>query len=132
MDGNGFTFGNQNSSQSIDVKRNSLYNVAFDHKAGGFVDNYNHKYNAYVTDCVSFNNNINYRLPYTFSKWTNNWSWGSNNKDQLNGGVTTKVPNNGNTAQRSFYSTRDQIIKAVTANIFPDGVNFDRVISSLR
>ena len=132
MDGNGFTFGNQYSSQSIDVKRNSLYNVAFDHKSGGFVDNYYHKYNAYVTDCVSFNNNINYRLPYTFSKWSNNWSWGSIIKDQLNGGVTTNIPNNGDTAQRSFYSTRDQIIKAVSANIFPDGVNFDRVISSLR
>ena len=32
LDGNGFTFGNQNSSQSIDVKRNALYCVAFDHK----------------------------------------------------------------------------------------------------
>ena len=132
MNGNGFTFGNKNSSQSIDVKRNSLYNVAFDHKSGGFVDNFNHKYNAYITDSVSFNNDINYRLPYTFSKWSNNWSWGSKNKDQLNGGVTTKIPSNTNSAQRSFYSVRDQIIKAVSANLFPDGLNFDRVISSLK
>ena len=132
LDGNGFTFGNRNSSQSIDVKRNSLYNAAFDHKSGGFVDNYNHKYNAYVTDCVSFNNDINYRLTYTFSKWSNNWSWNSKKKDQLNGGVTTKNPSNANSAQRSFYTVRDQIIRAVSANIFPDGVNFDRVISSLK
>ena len=132
MDGNGFIFGNRNSSQSIDVKRNSLYNVAFDHKSGGFVDNFNHKYNAYITDCVSFNNDINYRLPYTFSKWTNNWSWGSKNKDQLNGGVTTEKPTNSNSAQRSFYTVRDQIINSVSANMFPDSVNFDRVITSLK
>ena len=131
MDGNGFTFGNKNSSQSIDVKRISLYNVAFDHKNGGFVDNYNHKYNAFITDCVSFNNNINYRLPFTFSRWSNNWSWGSQNKDQINGDLSTKTPSNTNTAQRSVYSVRDQIIKAVTANMFPDGINFDRAISSL-
>ena len=132
MEGNGFTFGNRNSSQSIDVKRNSFYNVAFDHKSGGFIDNFNHKYNAFFTDCVSFNNNINYRLTYTFSRWSNNWSWGSNNKDQLNGNVETKEPNNGLSAQRSLYSVRDQIIKSVSANIFPDGINFDKAIGSLR
>ena len=132
MDGNGFTFGNRNSSQSIDVKRNSFYNVAFDNKLGGFIDQYDHKYNAFITDCVSFNNNINYRLTYTLSKWNNNWSWGSLNKDQLNGNVLTKKPSNINTSERSLYTVRDQIVRAVSANIFPDGVNFDRAISSLR
>ena len=132
MGGNGFTFGNRNSPQSIDVKRNSLYNVAFGHKSGGFVDNYNHKYNAFITDCVSFNNDINYRLTYTFSKWSNNWSWGSKKKDQINGGLATKKPSNTNSVQRSFYSARDQIIKAVSANLFPDSINFDKVISSLK
>ena len=132
MEGNGFTFGNRNSSQSIDVKRNSFYNVVFDHKSGGFIDNFNHKYNAFFTDCVSFNNKVNYRLTYTFSRWINNWSWGSNNKDQLNGDVKTKEPNNPFSAQRSSYSVRDQIIKSVSANMFPDGINFDRTIASLR
>ena len=32
MKGDGFIFGNINSTQSIDVKRNSFYNVAFDHR----------------------------------------------------------------------------------------------------
>ena len=132
MEGNGITFGNRNSSQSIDVKRNSFYNVVFDHKSGGFIDNFNHRYNAFVTDCVSFNNNINYRLTYTFSRWLNNWSWGSNNKDQLNDNVQTKEPNNPFSAQRSSYSVRDQIIRSVTANMFPDGINFDKTITSLR
>ena len=66
MDGNGFTFGNRNNSQSFDVKRISLFNVAFDNKLGGFIDQYEHRYNSSITDCVSFNNNINYRLTYTF------------------------------------------------------------------
>ena len=131
LDGNGFTFGNANSSQSIEVKRNALYCVSFDHKQGGFIDNYNHKYNAYFTNCVSFNNNINYKLAFTFSKWADNWSWGSKTKDQLNK-ETTKKPSNTNTAQRSFYTVRDQIIRAVSANMFPDGINFDNTITRLK
>ena len=133
MDGEGFTFGNVNSSQSIDVKRNSFNNVAFDHKSGGFVDNYIHKYNAFVTNCVSFNNGINYRFPYyRLSKWANNWSWNSKRDNQINKDAKLKTPSNINTAQRQFYSVRDQIIKAVAVNTFPDGVNFDRAINQLK
>ena len=131
LDGNGFTFENINSSQSIDVKRNALYCVSFDHKAGGFIDNYNHRYNAYITNCVAFSNDINYKLPYIFSKWSNNWSWGSKNSDQLNKDVITKKPNNINTARRLFDSVRNQIVKAVYNNMFPDGVNFDSSINRL-
>ena len=131
MDGNGFTFGNRNSSQSIDVKRNAIFCASFDHKAGGFVDNFNHKYNAYFTNCASFNNDINYRLPYTFSKWIDNWSWNSRNKDQLNQ-VTPTLPSNALLIQRVFYSVCDQITQAVYANMFPDGINFDSAISRLR
>ena len=58
-------------------------------------------------------------------------SWNSKNPDQLNK-VTTKKPSNTNSAQRTFYSIRDQIEKAVYANMFPDGVNFDNAISRLR
>ena len=105
--------------------------MAFDHKSGGFIDNYNHKYNAYVTNCASFNNEINYKLPYTFSKWQNNWSWGSKNNDQLNAGITTNKPSNTNRAQRLLYTVKDQIIQAVTANMFPDGVNFDSALVRL-
>ena len=133
MDGEGFTFGNFNSSQSIDVKRNSFFNVAFDHKSGGFSDNYNHKYNAFITDCASFNNGINYKLPYyRLSKWSNNWSWNSLNKNQLNGEKKKKKPTNTNSAQRQFYTVRDNIIRAVGSNMFPDNINFDKVISSLK
>ena len=91
---------------------------------------YNHKYNAYIANSVSFNNGINYKLPFTFSKWTNNWSWNSKNIDQLDK-VATKKPRNTNTSQRSFYTVRDQIVKAVSANMFPDGINFDNAINRL-
>ena len=132
-DGNGFIFGNGNNHQSIDVKRNSLYNVVFDNKSGGFIDNYNNKFNAFFTNCVSFNNGINYKLAYfTLSKWVNNWSWNSKNKNQINGNPILQKPSDVNSAQRTFYSVRDQIINAVNANMFPDGINFDRAISILK
>ena len=131
LEGNGFTFGNGNSSQSIDVKRNALYCVAFDHISGGFIDNFYHRYNAFITDCAAFNNGINYNLPYTFSRWSNNWSWGSKNNDQLNEGITTNKPSNSNRGQRLLYTVRDQIIQAVSANMFPDGVNFNSAILRL-
>ena len=132
MEGEGFTFGNQNSSQSIDVKRNAFYNVAFNNKAGGFVDNFNHRYNAFITDCVAFNNGINYKFPeYTLSKWTNNWSWSSKKKEILRDDASLNKPANVNAAQRQFINVRNQITNAVFANMFPDGVNFDRAIRSL-
>ena len=86
-----------------------------------------------MTNCVSFNNDINYILPYSFAKWSDNWSWGSRNNDKFNNNeITTKKPSNTNSAQRLIYSVRDQIIKAVYANMFPDNINFDSVISSLK
>ena len=133
MHGEGFTFGNLNSSQSIDVRRISNFNVAFNNKGGGFVDNYNHKYNAFITNCISFNNGINYKFPYyTLSKWSNNWSWNSRNKEQLNNDPELKNPRNKNSAYRAFYSIRDQIENAVFANMFPDNINFDLAIKNLR
>ena len=135
LEGNGFTLGYSNRFQGIDVKRNTQYCIAFGNKDGGFIDNYsNHRYNAYMTNCVSFNNNINYRLPFTFSKWSDNWSWGSINNDIFNDNeITAKKPSNTNSAERLIFNVKDQIIKAVFANTFPnDNVNFDSIISSLK
>ena len=44
---------------------------------------------------------------------------------------TIQKPNDINKAQNSFYSIRDQIIKAVYANNFPDKINFDNAIKNL-
>ena len=84
-----------------------------------------------MNDCVSFNNYINYYLPISFSEWSNNWGWNSKNKDQLNK-VSAKIRSNTNTVQKSFYSVRDQIINAVSANMFPENVNFDKIIKGLK
>ena len=134
IDGNGFLLGNANRFKGNEVKRNTLYCITFDNKDGGFVDNYdNHNYDAHMTNCVSFNNHINYRLPYAFTKWSDNWSWGSINDDSFNNdGIIVKIPENANSAQRIIYSVRDQIIKAVFANTFPDNINFDSSINGLK
>ena len=135
LEGNGFILGYSNRYEGIDVKRNVLYCISFGNKDGGFVDIYNHhRYNAYMANCASFNNNINYRLPFTFSKWSDNWSWGSRNNDIFNNNeITTKKPSNTNSVERLIYSVRDQIIKSVFADMFPnDSVNFDTIINSLK
>ena len=131
MNGNGFKFGSKITAQDPSVKRTAEWCIAFDHKSKGFDNNNSQKCTGYFTNCVSFNNNINYQLPYNFAKWENNWSWGAKSKEQNGMSQTIKTPNNINSAQKSFYSVRDQIIKAVSANTFPDTINFDNAIKSL-
>ena len=131
MNGNGFKFGSKLTAQSASVKRTADYSVAFDHKSKGFDNNNSQKCSGYFTNCVSFNNNINYQLPYTFVKWSNNWSWGGKSKEQNGMNQTLKKPKDTKSAQKLFYSIRDQIIKAVSENQFPDTINFDKSIKSL-
>ena len=42
-----------------------------------------------------------------------------------------KTPTNPESAEKNFYSVRDQIIKTVEENKFPDTINFDKVIKGL-
>jgi len=131
MNGNGFKFGSKITAQDPSVIRTAEWSVAFDHKSKGFDNNNSQKCTGYFSNCVSFNNNINYQLPYTFKKWENNSSWGAKSKEQNGMSQTIKTPSNTNSAQKLFYSIRDAIIKAVYANTFPDEVNFDNVIKKL-
>ena len=131
MNGNGFKFGSKITAQDPNVKRTADMCVAFDHKSKGFDNNNSQKCTGYFTNCVSFNNNINYQLPYIFSKWENNWSWGAKSKEQNSMNQTIKTPSNINSATKTFYSVRDQIIKAVYENTFPDSINFDNAIKNL-
>ena len=132
MNGNGFKFGSSITAKDPSVKRKAEWSVAFDHKSKGFDNNNSQKCTGYFTNCVSFNNKINYQLPYTFAKWENMWSWGATSKEQNSMSQTLKTPKNTNSAQKSFYSIRDQIIKAVMGNTFPDNINFDSAIKSLQ
>jgi hypothetical protein len=131
MNGKGFKFGSKITAQDLSVKRTAKWCVAFDHKSKGFDNNNSQKCIGYFTNCVSFNNNINYQLPYIFDKWENNWSWGAKSKEKYSMNQTIKKPSNTNSAQKSFYSIRDNIIKAVYANKFPDEINFDDAIKNL-
>ena len=102
MNGNEFKFGLKTTEQSSRVIRTAEYCVSFDHKSKGF-DNKNSKNTTgYFTNCNSFNNRINYQLPYTFSKWANMWSWGATKKDQSSMNETLKTPTNTDAAQKNF------------------------------
>ena len=75
---------------------------------------------------------MNYELPFMFSKWSNNWSWDSKEEDNFGNEMEIKRPDDANSAKKNFYSVRDQITKAVYANQFPEDINFDKVIKSLK
>ena len=131
MNGNGFKFGSKYTPQNTSIKRTAEYSVAFDHKAKGFDNNGSKKITGYFSNCVSFNNLINYKLPYTFSKWSNNWSWNPIDVDQYSQSQTLKTPKDKNAAIKKFYAVRDAIIQNCRHNIFNDKVNFDNAIKSL-
>lgn len=88
---------------------------------------------AEITNCASFNNEINYGLDYRgYNKWNNNWGWNGKEKDIMYADKTILKPSTKN-PEKLFYSIRDQIIKAVQANTFPDdNINFDSAIMSLK
>ena len=131
MNGNGFKFGSKTTAKNPSVIRTADYCVSFDHKSKGFDNNNSEKCSGYFSNCVSFNNRINYQLPYTFVKWENMWSWGAKKDEQAKMSQTLKTPSNTNAQQKNFYNIRDQIVKAVYENTFPDQINFDNVIKNI-
>ena len=131
MNGNGFKFGSKYTPQSTNIKRTADYSVAFDHKTKGFDNNNSEKCTGSFTNCVSFNNHINYQLPYTFAKWSNNWSWSPKKVDQYLQNQALKTPSDINAAVKSFYTVRDAIMQNCRHNMFNDKVNFDNQIKRL-
>ena len=128
--GNGFIFGNEENDKILTNRRTVEYCVSFDHKSKGFDNNNSMNFTGLVSNCVGFNNNINYELPYYFEKWSNNWSWDSKNEDKFVDEEITKKPKDIKSSKKEFYSVRDKIIKSVNANSFPD-INFDKIIKGL-
>ena len=129
--GNGFNFGNEKNEQNAANRRTVDYCVAFDHNKKGFSSNESKNFTGLFTNSVAFSNNMNYDLPYSFVKWNNNWGWESSEEDIFDLDVYTKQPRDTSSSKNNFYSVRDQIIKAVYANTFPDDINFDKVIKGL-
>ena len=130
-DGNGFNFGDEkNEPTSSDIKI-ADYCIAFDNKGKGFNNNKSTQFTASFTNCVGFNNKMNYDLPYYFSKWLNNWSWGSNEEDILGEELFLKNPGNIKSSNKMFNSVKEQIIEAVNSNIIPDNITFEKAIKSL-
>ena len=129
--GNGFQFGFAYTPDVKTIKRIAELSVAFDHKSIGFDNHFSKNYRGFFTNCVSFNNKINYQLPYIFEKWWNNWSWGAAQDDQKDMEEILIVPFKKTSAQKIFYSVRDQIIDSVYKNNFPDNINFDKSIMNL-
>ncbi len=74
---------------------------------------------------------MNYDLPYSFVKCSNNWTWASNKENIFDLIIFIKEPRDLDSSKRNFYSVKYQIIKAVYANIFPDNINFDKFIKGL-
>jgi len=66
-------------------------------------------------------------LPYTFAKWSNNWSWKATKNEQKYMDEILKPPTNPESAEKNFYSVRGQIIKIVEGNKFPDTIKFGKV-----
>ena len=130
-EGNGFNFGNKRNEQNSLSRRTSDYCVAFDNKLKGFNNNDSENFTGIMTNCVGFNNNMNYELPYTFLKWNNNWGWGGKEEDKLDMDLGIKKPYNENSSKKNFYSIRDKIIKAVYANTFPENIDFEKTIKGL-
>ena len=131
MNPNGFKFGSAYTPKDQSIIRSCDYCAAFNHRGKGFDNNNSQNCTGYFTNCVSFKNNINYQLPYTFAKWSNNWSWNAIKNEQRNMNEILKTPSNIQSAEKNFYSVRDQIIKTVEENKFPDTINFDNVIKGL-
>jgi hypothetical protein len=126
MNGNGFKFGSKTTVQSTSVRRKAVYSVAFDHKSKGFDNNNSKGCTGYIANCVSFNNNINYQLPYVFEKWASNWSWNPIKADQSQQNQGLHYPKDKNAATKQFYAIRNKIITNCAASKFDDSVNFDK------
>ena len=131
MNPNGFKFGSSLTPKDPSIIRSCDYCAAFEHGGKGFDNNNSQNCTGYFTNCVSFKNKINYQLPYTFAKWSNNWSWKATKNEQKNMNEILKTPTDPESAEKNFYSVRDQIIKTVEENKFPDTINFDKVIKGL-
>jgi len=75
MNGNGFKFGSKVIQKVASVKGNVNYCITFGQKSKVSIKITCGQCTVYITNCASLNNNIKYKLPYTFASWINKRSW---------------------------------------------------------
>lgn len=127
MNGNGFKFGSKTTQQSARLKRISEFIIVFNHKSKILIITIVKNTQDIFTICASFNNNINQQLPYTFSKWTNIWSWTPKKAHQNKQIQSFKTPKGITSATKADYNVRDKICNC-RVNKFSDNSNFDNII----
>ncbi len=138
MSGSGFTFGSKTTKKSADIKKIADFCIVFDHRRSiGFDNNDSDKCTGYISNCLAFNNKINYQLPYKFSTWTNNWnwSWWPYSSHQFKQSQTLRRPEEINqiaTTNYAIFDIRNKIISNCKANKFDDTANFDNAIKGLK
>lgn len=135
MNGNGFKFGSETTAQSESVTRNANYCVSFDHKSKGFDNNNSKGCSGYFSNCLSFNNQRNYSLPYVMKKWERMFGWDYTQSNTANNTPSEPAtPTNGDKLKADVYSVRDQIVSYAYANKMADdySVNFDSVIAEAK
>jgi hypothetical protein len=124
----GFQFGSATSPNS---KKYADFSVSFEHKSKGFDSYSSQKCLGTFKNCVSFNNKINYQLPYAFLMWKDMWSWGATQADQQSMSQPLNKPSQISSAQRSFISVMNNIMKMTKTNQISEQYTFDQSIQNL-
>ena len=135
MNGNGFKFGSKTTEQSESVIRTAENCIAFDHKSKGFDNNNSKGCSGYFYNCMSFDNQRNYSLPYVLKQWENIYGWDYTQSNTANS--TPKeptIPSNAAQVENEVRNIKDQIIAYVYDDKMPDdyGVDFDDVFSMVK
>ena len=125
--GYGFKLGSEIKKSVNSAKRIFDKDLAFDHKYIGFACNDSKTRYAIVSNCISFNNNINYQFTNTIGQWKNIWSYNPILSDQYKHTKTCKTPEYKDIATESIYYIRDKIISNCGYNTFEEKLNFDNL-----
>ena len=125
MNGNGFNFGVNTYVESV------YYCLAFDHKSKGFFNNDSQKRVGYFKYSISFQNYINYQLPYIFTEWKNMYSWNPKRHHEYHQSQILNAVSSESSCNKKIYDVREKIVKNCQANKFDDSINFDNIIKNL-
>jgi len=128
--GNGFKIGSKIKQRVDYVKRIINNSLAFDNKYIGFLSDDSETRFAAISNCISFKNNINYQMTNRLLGGNSNWSYDPIKSDQFKQNQAMKTPRNKDSATRSIYYKRDEIINYCRQNYIRDKVNFDNVFKT--